>query len=89
VTDGRNGVLLPAPPSSEAIAAGLERMLLDPDLRARLGAEARACYEREFSAERWAVRLRSLYDAVLSDRAGITKRRAAVESSGATADYRG
>ena len=66
VTDGRNGVLLPAPPSSEAIAAGLERMLLDPDLRARLGSEARACYEREFSAERWAVRLRSLYDAVLS-----------------------
>ena len=66
VTDGRNGVLLPAPPSSEAIAAGLERLLLDPNLRARLGSAARASYESEFSAERWAVRLRALYDEVLS-----------------------
>ena len=66
VTDGRNGLLLPAPPSSEAIAAGLERIILDPNLRARLGSEARACYEREFSAERWAARLRGLYDEVLS-----------------------
>ena len=66
VTDGCNGVLLPAPPSSEAIAAGLERLLLDPNLRARLGSAARASYESEFSAERWAVRLRALYDEVLS-----------------------
>jgi glycosyltransferase involved in cell wall biosynthesis len=64
VTDGRNGLLLPAPPSSATIAAGLERLLGDPILRARLGAEARARYEREFSAERWAKRLRSVYDEI-------------------------
>jgi glycosyltransferase involved in cell wall biosynthesis len=65
VTDGRNGMLLAPPPSLAAIAAGLDRLLVDPGLRARLGTEARASYEREFTAERWAGRLRGLYDEIL------------------------
>jgi glycosyltransferase involved in cell wall biosynthesis len=68
VTDEPNGLPLPAPPTSEAIAMGLERLLFDPDLRARPGTEGRARYENEFSAERWARRLRGLYDAVLASR---------------------
>jgi glycosyltransferase involved in cell wall biosynthesis len=66
VGDGQNGLLLPAVPTTEAIVEGLSRMLQDPALRARLGANARIRYEQEFSAQRWAGRLRALYDEVLS-----------------------
>jgi glycosyltransferase involved in cell wall biosynthesis len=68
VSDGRNGILLAAPPSVAAIAVGLDQLIGDPALRARLGAEARATYEREFTAERWARRLRGLYDEILASR---------------------
>lgn len=65
VTDADNGMLLPAPASSEAIAVNLERLLSDPDLRARMGRNGRVRYEREFSAERWAGRLRDVYEQIL------------------------
>jgi glycosyltransferase involved in cell wall biosynthesis len=66
VGDGQNGLLLPAVPSTEAIVERLSRLLREPALRARLGANARDRYEQEFSAQQWAGRLRALYDQVLS-----------------------
>ncbi|HTU58146.1 MAG TPA: glycosyltransferase family 4 protein [Polyangiales bacterium] len=66
VDDGKTGVLLDAPATSEAVAEQLERLLGDADLRARLGDAARARFELEFSAERWAARLRELYDQLTS-----------------------
>lgn len=64
VVDERNGLLVDAPPSAEAVADGLERLLGDAPLRTRMGVAARARFESEFSAERWASRLRDLYDEV-------------------------
>jgi glycosyltransferase involved in cell wall biosynthesis len=64
VLDERNGLLIDTPASAVAIAGGLERLLGDAQLRARMGSAARARFESEFSAERWASRLRDLYDEV-------------------------
>lgn len=69
VDDGRTGLLLPAPPTADAVAPLLERLLADGDERARLGAAARARFESHFTAAAWASRLRELYDAVLAERA--------------------
>ncbi|HYV15725.1 MAG TPA: glycosyltransferase family 4 protein [Conexibacter sp.] len=69
VRDGETGLLVAAPPSADAVAPALERLLADAELRARLGAAARARFEADFTAERWAQRLRTVYDAVLSERA--------------------
>jgi glycosyltransferase involved in cell wall biosynthesis len=70
VRDGETGVLVDAPPDAGAVAAALEPLLADAALRARLGAAARARFEAEFTAARWAERLRALYDVVLAERAG-------------------
>ena len=64
VEDGVSGVLVDAPPRAEALAAALEPLLGDRDRRLRMGAAARERFEREFSAESWAGRLRALYDEV-------------------------
>lgn len=70
VGDGRNGLLVDAPPTEAALERGLEQLLEDKRLRARMGAAARERYEREFSAERWACELRGLYDQLVSERGG-------------------
>jgi glycosyltransferase involved in cell wall biosynthesis len=64
VIDGETGLLVRAPPRIDELAAALGRVLGDLDLRARLGAAARARYETRFTAERWARRLRSVYEEV-------------------------
>jgi glycosyltransferase involved in cell wall biosynthesis len=69
VDDGVTGVLVTAPVSAVSLAGALEPLLADPRLRERLGGAARERYEREFSAERWAQRLRALYERVLDERA--------------------
>ena len=68
VEDGQTGLLIDLPATAESVADRLERLLEDPDLRARMGVAARARFEREFSAERWAARLRALYDQVRAER---------------------
>lgn len=68
VDDGTTGLLVPAPPDASAVAARLEPLLADAALRRRMGAAARERFEREFTAERWAARLRGLYDEVLAER---------------------
>ncbi|HET6448742.1 MAG TPA: glycosyltransferase, partial [Conexibacter sp.] len=67
VVDGETGVLLPAPPQGAAVADALAPLLADAALRERLGAAARARFEQQFTATRWAERLRELYDAVLAE----------------------
>ncbi|MDO8184240.1 glycosyltransferase family 4 protein [Conexibacter sp. JD483] len=68
VEDGVSGLLLPSPPSADALAPLLERLLADGDERARLGAAARARFDAHFTAAAWASRLRELYDEVLAER---------------------
>ena len=59
------GVLVPAPPSGEAFADALARLLDDPARRRKLGAAGRRRYEDRFTAGPWVRRTRALYDAVL------------------------
>lgn len=66
VTDGETGVLVAPPPQSEAVARALERVIDDQALRRRLGAAGRGRFEAEFSARRWAQRMREVYEVAVS-----------------------
>jgi glycosyltransferase involved in cell wall biosynthesis len=63
VGDGETGLLVPAPARAGDVAAALERLLGDAGLRATMGAAGRRRFEERFSAERWAQRLRAVYEA--------------------------
>lgn len=64
IDDGVDGLLVP-PRDVAALRAALERLLGDPELRARLGAAARAKAEREWSREAMADALvRAYHEAV-------------------------
>lgn len=69
VGDGREGLLI-EPGDVEALAAALARLAADSDLRARLGAAARARYEDRYVAHRLDERLARL----LAERSGPTGR---------------
>ena len=60
VVDGETGLLVP-PDDAEALAASLRRLRDDPELRRRLGAQAREKALREFSVERMARAYEALY----------------------------
>jgi glycosyltransferase involved in cell wall biosynthesis len=64
VMDGEVGVLV-APRQPDALAAGLSRLIDDPDLRRRLGTAARQRVVEHFSTERRIDRLEVLYREVL------------------------
>jgi glycosyltransferase involved in cell wall biosynthesis len=66
VADGETGLLLDAPPQAPQVAAAVGRLLDDPALRARLGETAQARFGARFTAERWAMRCRAIYDDVLA-----------------------
>jgi glycosyltransferase involved in cell wall biosynthesis len=66
VQDGRSGVLLPAPASSEAVARALASVLSDAALHRRLAEGARLRFTAEFSADRWAARLRAVYEDIIA-----------------------
>jgi glycosyltransferase involved in cell wall biosynthesis len=68
VVDGETGALVPAPARADRLAAALEPLVADAQLRARMGAAGRERYEREFTVETWARRTRALYDRVLEGR---------------------
>jgi glycosyltransferase involved in cell wall biosynthesis len=68
VVDGEGGVLVPAPPSAGPVAEALGQLLEDPARRAAMGAAARRTFEERFTAERWAQRLRALYEEALPER---------------------
>ncbi len=70
VDDGATGTLIDPAAGAAGIVAGLTPLLGDAALRGRLAAAGRARYEREFTAEDWALRTRALYDEVLGARVG-------------------
>jgi glycosyltransferase involved in cell wall biosynthesis len=65
VDDGVTGLLVDSPPRPDAVAEAVGRLAEDPELRRRLGAGARDRFEARFSADRWAARLRELYEQVV------------------------
>jgi glycosyltransferase involved in cell wall biosynthesis len=64
VTPGA-GILV-APGDAAALAAAVARLAGDPDERAAMGKHGRERYDEEFGADRWAGRLRSLYERVVA-----------------------
>jgi glycosyltransferase involved in cell wall biosynthesis len=58
--DGAAGLLVPVG-DARALAGAIERLLREPDLAARLAAAARARAVREFSLERYQLRLAGFY----------------------------
>ena len=65
VQDGTTGCLVPGPPSGEELATALHRMSADPPLRRSMGSAGRQRYEDHFTAERWAGRLRQVYETAI------------------------
>jgi glycosyltransferase involved in cell wall biosynthesis len=66
VRDGITGFLLPAPPTPDVLADKLAPLLDDAALRRDLGAQAQLRFNECFTAERWAQRLRRVYDEALA-----------------------
>jgi len=65
VEDGDTGLLLPFPPTPAALTERLGALLADEQLRRRIGARAHERFAERFTADRWAERLRRVYDDVL------------------------
>jgi glycosyltransferase involved in cell wall biosynthesis len=63
VVDGETGVLVP-PRDPAALAAALQRLLAEPELRERLGGAGRRRVEERFSAAEMERRVLEIYDAV-------------------------
>jgi colanic acid/amylovoran biosynthesis glycosyltransferase len=59
IEDGETGLLV-APGSQDRLTEGLERLLVDPELRRRLGENAREKVIRDFNAENSAAELHAL-----------------------------
>jgi glycosyltransferase involved in cell wall biosynthesis len=66
-TDGETGLLV-APDDPSALAAGIARLLDDPDLRARLGAAGRERVVSRFTWQVTAIGTAACYEAVLEGR---------------------
>jgi glycosyltransferase involved in cell wall biosynthesis len=60
IEDGRNGLLVP-PGEPEALSDALRRLSEDPDLRERLGTEARKTVEGRFNINRVAEETLGFY----------------------------
>jgi glycosyltransferase involved in cell wall biosynthesis len=75
VEDGANGFVI-APDDTDELASALIRLLSDPDLRTRLGSEARRRAEERFLTrqQRATLELRTVAEVIASDD-GRTKRR--------------
>ncbi|HET6277192.1 MAG TPA: glycosyltransferase, partial [Candidatus Polarisedimenticolia bacterium] len=67
VRHGETGLLVPAD-DPQALAAGLQRLLEDPDLRARFGARGLAILRADFSLERMVGQITALYEELLGRR---------------------
>jgi glycosyltransferase involved in cell wall biosynthesis len=65
VADHQTGLLVDAPPDAGRFVDAVLTLAADADLRRRLGEAGRRRFEDEFTAERWAHRVRAQYDAVL------------------------
>lgn len=66
VEHGSTGVLVSPPPDVPSFVAALRPLLASPDRRREMGRAGRCRFEAVFTADRWASRLRQVYDAVLA-----------------------
>lgn len=64
IVDGRTGILIP-PRNDDALVAALRRLILDPDLRSRLGEAARQAALRYFTIEHMAHRAADEYRSLM------------------------
>lgn len=67
VTDGENGFLVPVK-SAEPLAAALERLIVDPDLRHRMGAAGRKRAEQLYDTFKIAASTLQVYEDVYKNR---------------------
>jgi glycosyltransferase involved in cell wall biosynthesis len=65
IRDGANG-LLAAPGDASSLAATFLRLIDDPDLRSRMGREAREDAIRKYSWQHYITRLERVYEAVMN-----------------------
>ena len=66
VTHRVNGLLTPVG-DEESLRQSLQLLVADPDLRARMGAEGRRRYERDFTLQRMLARTTAVYHSALRD----------------------
>ena len=76
VDDGVNGLLV-APRDPAALAGGINRLLDDPDLAARLASAARAAVLRDYTVGRMVERTVALYERLLAEQGAAPTPRAA------------
>jgi glycosyltransferase involved in cell wall biosynthesis len=69
VTEGDNGLLIP-PRDAEALAGALARLLTDPALAQRLGANARARVRENFSLDRLGREINEIYGELVKKKFG-------------------
>jgi glycosyltransferase involved in cell wall biosynthesis len=74
VSDGRDGVLVPAPATADAVAAAMGHLLEDREERLRLASAGRAVYEARFTSQLWIDNTRRVYDDILARRASLQRR---------------
>jgi glycosyltransferase involved in cell wall biosynthesis len=67
IANGSTGVLVAPPPSPEAVASSLARLIEDSAARQSLATAARRDYELRFTADPWVHRTRDLYDEILNE----------------------
>jgi glycosyltransferase involved in cell wall biosynthesis len=77
ITAGETGVLVPAPPRSQAFADALMTLLDDPDERRRLAHAGRLEYERRLTTGPWVAGTRAVYDSVVAQSGRAGRRRIA------------
>jgi glycosyltransferase involved in cell wall biosynthesis len=65
VEDGRSGLLVPPSLTGEAFGAPLARLVAQPAVRRAFADHGRQRFAAEFTAERWAARLRGVYEQVV------------------------
>ena len=65
IEHGSNGLLIPAPPTPEALADALDSLLRNPVERLAMGTRARTRFEHEYDAPRWLDRLEPVYRAAV------------------------
>jgi len=68
VVDGETGLLVP-PRDRQALAAAMERLVTDGDLRRRLGQAGRALVAEHYSWEENTAQMEALYEAALKEKA--------------------
>lgn len=68
VEHGRSGILFDAAAGAHGLTRALAPLLADSDLRGRLAEQGRRRFAADFSAERWAARMRCVYEDAIDAR---------------------